>query len=110
MSDTLQKATDGYQDALRWGYFENAYGYIHPEQRANRPFPDTFKGLRLTGYEVLQAPRIQADKQMATQLVAIDYLYEDRQVVKQLTDHQVWHYDPAQKTWWLISGLPDFKP
>lgn len=110
LTTALQKATDGYQDALRWGYFESAYGYLHPDQRANRPLPDTFKGLHLTGYEVLQPPMIQPDRETAIQIAAIDYLYEDRQVVRHLTDRQTWRYDPKRKAWWLISGLPDFKP
>lgn len=109
LTDTLQKATSGYQNALRWGYFENAYGYLHPKQRTQALTAETFKGLRLTSYDVIQPPVMDARAEMALQVVVIDYLYDDRQVVKSLKDQQRWRYDAAQKTWWLESGLPPFK-
>lgn len=109
LTDTLQKATSGYQNALRWGYFENAYSYIHPERRGKALSPETLEGLRLTGYDVIQPPVMNAEAETATQIVAIDYLYEDRQVVKRLKDRQLWRYDAEKKTWWLDSGLPAFE-
>ena len=109
MTDTLQNATNGYQNALRWGYYENAYGYIHPDRRGAALSPETLEGLRLTGYDVIQPPVMNAEAETATQIVAIDYLYEDRQVVKQLKDRQLWRYDAEKKGWWLESGLPAFK-
>ncbi|MTW22334.1 hypothetical protein [Allochromatium palmeri] len=109
LSDRLQNATNGYQTALRWGYFENAYGYLHPDQRDKTPMPDTLTGLRLTGYDVIQSPVMDTEAETATQIVAIDYLYEDRQVVKQLKDRQRWRYDAEKNTWWLESGLPAFE-
>ena len=109
MTDTLQNATNGYQNALRWGYYENAYGYIHPDRRGEALSPETLEGLRLTGYDVIQPPLMNAEAETATQIVAIDYLYEDRQVVKQLKDRQLWRYDAEKKGWWLESGLPAFK-
>lgn len=109
MTDTLQNATNGYQNALRWGYFENAYGYIHPDRRGEALSPEALEGLRLTGYDVIQPPVMNSEAETAAQIVAIDYLYEDRQVVKQLKDRQLWRYDAEKKTWWLESGLPAFK-
>jgi len=109
MTDTLQNATNGYQKALRWGYFENAYNYIHPDRRVEAISPEALEGLRLTGYDVIQPPTINTESGTATQLVAIDYLYEDRQVVKQIKDRQLWRYDAKEKSWWLESGLPAFK-
>ncbi len=104
----LQAATSGYQSAIRWGYYETAFGYLHPDLRKGKPLPDTLKDLRLTGYDVVQPPTLQ-DKETATQIVNIEYLYEDRQVVKRLTDRQVWKWDPKLESWWLQSGLPPFE-
>jgi hypothetical protein len=109
LTDTLQNVTNGYQNALRWGYFENAYSYIHPDRRGDTRSSENLDGLRLTGYDVIQPPVMNAESETATQVVAIDYLYEDRQVVKQLKDRQLWRYDAEKKTWWLESGLPAFK-
>lgn len=105
---TLQNATNGYQAALRWGYYENAYGFVAPEIRDKTPTPPVKPGLHLTGYDVVQPP-VMLDADKATQIVAIEYLYEDRQVVKRLTDRQLWHWDEEKKTWWLMTGLPTFE-
>jgi hypothetical protein len=106
----LQAATTAYESAMRWGYFETAYGYLHPDLRAGKDLPAVLKNLRVTGYEVVQPPVVTDKGQAeATQIVNIDYLYEDRQVVKSITDRQVWRYDPRLGTWWLNSGLPRFQ-
>jgi hypothetical protein len=104
----LQIATSGYESALRWGYYETAIGFLHPDQRLGQGFPEVFTDLRVTGYEVVQPPVIQADAS-ATQTISIDYVFEDTQVVRQLTDRQVWRWDEQASTWWLHSGLPGFE-
>ncbi len=109
MSDTLQDALNGYQKALRWGYFDNAFAYLDPKQRNDKPMPAVLEGLRLTGYDVIQPAVVKEEKMTAMQLVEIEYVYEDQQVVKKLKDRQIWHYDEKKKSWWLESGLPNFK-
>jgi hypothetical protein len=104
----LQAATSGYQSAIRWGYYETALGYVHPDLRRGKTLPTELKGIRLTGYDVVQPPLIQ-EKDTATQIVDIEYLHEDRQVVKRLTDRQTWRWDDKLDSWWLQSGLPKFK-
>ncbi|MBK1719031.1 hypothetical protein CKO27_15515 [Thiocystis violacea] len=108
MTDSLQNATNGYQTALRWGYYENAYAFIDPRQRQDKPMPASLEGLRLTGYDVIQPLVLKQDENQAAQIVEIEYLYEDRQIVKKLKDRQVWRYDLEKKKWWLESGLPPF--
>jgi hypothetical protein len=106
----LEAATAAYQSALRWGYYETAFGYLHPDQRKGKEVPPQLKDLRVTGYDVVQPPLgVGAGQTEATQVVTIDYLHEDRQVVKTLTDRQVWRYDPKLESWWLSSGLPKFQ-
>lgn len=104
----LQASTNGYQSALRWGYYETAYGFVHPDLRKNKTLPPLFEKLRLTGYDIVQQPTMK-DKDTATQIVAIDYLYEDQQVLKHLTDRQLWRWDEKMESWWLQSGLPSFQ-
>lgn len=103
----LQAATNGYQSALRWGYYDTAFGYVHPDQRRNQSLPEVFADLRVTGYDVAQPPVI-LDDDSANQVVVIDYLYEDTQIVKRLTDRQQWRWDDQIGTWWLHSGIPAF--
>ncbi len=105
----LQAATNSYQSALRWGYYDTAFGYVHPDQRKNRSLPEVFTELRVTGYDVAQPPVIQDDDN-ASQVVVIDYLYEDTQIIKRLTDRQQWRWDDQIGTWWLHSGIPAFTP
>lgn len=104
----LQAATNGYQSAIRWGYYETAFGYLHPDLRKGQSVPEGLKDLRLTGYDVVQPPTMQ-DENTATQVVNIEYLYEDRQVVKQIADRQTWTWDDTLNSWWLKSGLPAFQ-
>jgi hypothetical protein len=101
----LQAATYGYQTALRWGSLETALGFLHPDRRSGQVVPESFKNLRVIGYEVLQPPIMQADGS-ATQTVIIDYLFEDTQVVRRVTDRQTWRWDEQVGAWWLDSGLP----
>ena len=108
LANELQSATSGYQSALRWGYYENAYAHLRPESRKNKPMPAVLEGLRLTGYDVVQPPSIKGND-TATQIVLIEYLHDDTQVVKKVTDRQLWRWDAAKKTWWLESGLPKFE-
>jgi hypothetical protein len=104
----LQAATTGYQSALRWGYYETAMGYLHPDLRKGKPVPPELAGIRVTGYDVVQPPLVQKPE-LATQIVDIEYLHEDRQVVRRLTDRQTWRWDKTLDSWWLESGLPNFK-
>ncbi|MBK1722403.1 hypothetical protein CKO23_09110 [Thiocystis violacea] len=109
MAVTLQNATNAYQSALRWGYFENAFGFVDPAKRQDKDMPEALEDIRLTGYDVVQAPVMKEDSNTALQIVKIEYLHQDRQVVKTLTDRQLWRYDEAEKKWWLESGLPKFE-
>jgi hypothetical protein len=106
---TLLVATKGYESALRWGYHETAFGYLPPDVRKGKEPPPVLKSVRVTGYEVVQPSTLSGKFEEATQVVAIDYVHEDRQVVKQVTDRQLWRYDPKLDTWWLSSGLPRFE-
>lgn len=104
---SLQAATAGYQSALRWGYYETAVGYLHPDQRQSQPAP-SLTGIRVTGYDVVQPPIVR-EPGVATQIVAIEYLHEDRQVIERLTDRQTWRWDDNLQNWQLRSGLPGFR-
>lgn len=111
--DALEAATIAYGAALRWGYYETAVGYLHPEKRKIAEVPKDLPNIRLTGYEVVQPPIPLGDDGQGVsdrmQMVRIDYLHENTQSVNTLMDRQVWRYEPEAKNWWLYSGLPVFK-
>ena len=93
---------------MRWGYFENALGYVHPDKNKPHEITKIREGLRITGFDDVSPPAI-VDDGKATQVIQWEYLYEDRQVVKTVVDRQTWSWDPELETWWLTSGVPDFK-
>lgn len=105
-SNALEAATAAYGSAIRWGYYETALGYLHPDKRVE--MPASLEDIRVTSYDVVQPP-LRQDGESATQVVRIEYLHDDVQRVKNLTDRQTWRYDPEAKGWWLHSGLPAFR-
>lgn len=105
-ANALDAATRTYAEAIRWGYFPAAAGFLSPEVRGDVDF-DALQNIRVTGYEVIQPPVIDSDD-AAVQLVQIDYVLNDRQVLRSLTDRQVWRWDEAGASWWLHTSLPAF--
>ena len=95
--DALEAATDAYAAALRWGYYETAVGYLHPEKRKVVEVPKALANIRVTRYDVVQPP-VPVGETERVQVVQIDYLHQDVQSVRSLTDRQTWRYDaPTQE-------------
>lgn len=105
-TNALEAATSGYGSAIRWGYYETAFGYLYPEARGE--LPEGLDNIRVTSYDVVQPP-VLADETTARQIAHVEYLHNDVQVVRSLSDRQEWRYDEASNTWWLHSGLPAFR-
>ncbi|MEA3275184.1 MAG: hypothetical protein U9Q81_07845 [Pseudomonadota bacterium] len=105
-TDALTAAVTSYGSAIRWGYYETAYGYVHPDERAE--IPKNIENVRATGYDVVQPP-VMKDEHTAEQIARIEYLHRDVQRVRSLSDRQEWRYDADTNTWWLHSGVPEFK-
>jgi len=107
MAQRLESSLSSYRQAIRWGYYPAAVGFLHPESRTDIDL-EQLKNIRVTGYEVIQPPIIDDDS-VAVQLVQIDYVLNDRQVLRSLGDRQQWRYDEDSGAWWLHSGLPPFE-
>lgn len=101
----MDAALTTYGEAIRWGYFETAYGYVHPAKRGT--VPTYLENVRVTGYEVLQPP-LMKDEKNSEQVVRIEYVHKDTQRVRSLSDRQLWSYDKGTDAWWLQSGVPLF--
>jgi hypothetical protein len=43
------------------------------------------------------------------QVAKIEYVHEDMQRVRTLTDRQRWSYDKEANAWWLQTGLPELR-
>jgi len=49
------------------------------------------------------------DGERAEQLVRIQYVHEDEQRLRSVSDRQLWRYDTASGGWRLASGIPLFE-
>jgi uncharacterized protein YceK len=102
----LEAAANAYGKAIRWGYYETAYGYVHPDRR--EPVPKAIENVQVTSYEVVQPP-VLGDGAKAQQVVQIEYVLRDEQVVHKVSDRQDWRFDEETETWWLYSPVPAFR-
>lgn len=102
LQDTLRR----YEATVRWGDLAQArsFGGSNSGSSEQKTSPD----LRITGYQVVQGPSM-VDAQRAVQVVAIEYVFESTQQVRELIDQQVWHYDPAIESWTRQSPFPEFR-
>jgi len=106
-ADALQEVLRNYEAAIRWGSLAQTRAFLTPEQRDTASF-EVPKDLRVTHYEVVQGPAMLG-RDRAVQTAIVQYVFEDSQVVRELTDSQLWIYDTAGEAWYLSSPLPVFK-
>jgi hypothetical protein len=104
---SLDSTTRAYLAALRWSDFEGQLGFLPPEMRLQQELPADVQRPEDYRYEILRPPVMLTDTQ-ATQVVAIEYLYEYNQIVRKTTDRQSWRWDDEAQAWWLESGFPAF--
>jgi hypothetical protein len=102
LQDTLQR----YEATVRWGDLSQAQGFgsAGSDTSSHKVRPD----LRITRYQVVQGPSL-LDAEHAVQAVAIEYVYESTQQVREILDRQVWRYDPQAESWSRQSPFPTFR-
>lgn len=101
LDDTLR----AYHKTLRWGEIASATRFQRePDEGVDR---NAFRGLRVTGYQVLN--RRMEDEDTLTQTVEVRYFREDEAVERTVTDSQRWVYDEERERWLLESPLVEFK-
>lgn len=101
LDDTLR----AYHKTLRWGDIPSATQFQRePDEIMDRT---AFRGLRVTGYQVLN--RRMEDEDTLTQTVEVSYFREDEAVERSVTDSQRWIYDEERGRWLLESPLVEFK-
>ena len=99
----------GYDLAIRWGNYEEAYGFKKlSNSDANLPNFDDYRQVRVTDY-LVKKTIVSPDKSKVLRFVDIQY-YRMRDVtVKVISDRQIWKWDEDEGRWYLMSVLPDFK-
>jgi len=102
----MEAAMTAYGNAIRWGYYDTAYGFVSADER--KGIPQHLDNIQVTSYEVVQPPFMK-DEESAEQVARIEYVLKDVQRVRSLASRQLWHYEKTTNRWWLMSGLPDFR-
>ncbi|SDX92805.1 hypothetical protein [Lysobacter enzymogenes] len=100
-----------YSAAIRWGDFEGAGNLIKPELRKKlAPTPiqlERFKQIQVSGYTDVGS-ETDKKKGSAVRIVNIGVINRHTLAERSVRYVEAWEWDPVAKTWWLISGLPDF--
>ena len=105
----FEMTSSAYEKAIRWSDFEKAVQYLNDTAKKKNP-PDLkkLKHIKVIEYEVKKTS-LMKDQSRIFQVAEIQYYRDDSNVVKTVTDNQIWEYDTTSKNWYLLSGLPDFE-
>ena len=106
--DDLNAATDTFRKLIRWGYYDQAAKYVRARD-GSAPTPDLAEAARfkVTHYTVTST-LVSDDKQDAEVVATIEYYELESGIAKTIRAEQFWWFEPAEKRWYLSSGLPDF--
>ena len=98
-----------YRKAIRWSDFEAASAFIKVEGSENKsPDFNKLKRVKVASYEVKEIVPLK-DKRQVHQIVEITYYKTNDNVLRTIREDQLWEYDQEEKSWFIQSGLPDFK-
>ncbi|MES9992538.1 MAG: asparagine synthetase [Candidatus Thiodiazotropha sp.] len=106
-SQLLEDTLRSYEATLRWSSGLHAAKFTQTQQEVTDTKQQR-KDIRITHYEVVQGPTMLGD-QRAVQTAVIQYVLQENQVVREITDQQVWLYDETKEKWYLNSQVPEFK-
>lgn len=107
-SDALDRTTDSYETAIRWGYFEMTRNFRKDPDRQEESSLSRVRNIKITSYEVLDR-KISADKSEARQTVELKYFNVEYLIEKTVVDNQLWKYDEKEQRWYLASPFPRFE-
>lgn len=107
--DGLRSRLHQYASVIRWNDIERAESFLAPELRDSLRMDsltrERWRALQVARYD--DAPYVADANGDILQVVQIDLIVRANQTMRRIIDRQRWRYDPAAKTWWLMSGLPD---
>ena len=106
----LDKAQYAWSGAIRWGDFEGAMNLIDPKLRGEHPPTsvelERYKQVQISAYRDVGA---SADIKGGTAVrdIEIGVINRHTQAERRVRYREQWRWDPAARTWWLTTGLPD---
>jgi len=107
-ANKLRDTLNAYEATVRWGALEQAYGFLTPSLKAQVQVPGNLGNVRVTGYQLLSGPS-KLTPHKVTQTVVIDYVLQDQQVVRRISDRQLWIYDEAEGGWQRANPVPELR-
>lgn len=106
--NSLEKTLRGYENAIRWGYYQVAQSYRKVREKEQPPDYKKLKEFKVSTYEVIKKD-MSEDKMRLQQTVEIKYYHINFLIEKTLINELLWVFDVEEKKWYLHSKLPDFK-
>ena len=107
----LEEMQYDYSAAIRWGNFEGAWNVVDLEYRKKHPKTalefERYNQIQVSGYTELAA-EVSADNLSARREIQIGVINKHTMTERSIRYTEAWRYDPAAKTWWVTTGLPDF--
>ena len=105
----FEDATRTYSHAISWSEFDVAATLLkNVDEEKKEGQIEHLNQFKVTAYELRNITVIEEDVRIR-QVVRISYFRRDNLVVKSIADDQLWEYDPEQRTWHILSGLPKLK-
>lgn len=106
----LERAQDAWSAAIRWGDFEGAVNLIDPKVHAANPPTavelERYKQVQISAYRDVGSTS-DIKQGTAVRDIELGVINRHTQAERSLRYREQWRWDPAAKTWWLTSGLPD---
>ena len=106
----IDRVQYAYSAAIRWGDFEGAWQLLDPAYREAHPLSaldlERYKQIQVTAYHDLGTDTLP-DGDIVRE-IEIGLVNRHTLVERKTRYTERWHYDEEAKTWWLVSGLPDF--
>ena len=107
--DKFEQAADSYELAIRWSDFDMASSFLKDQQDPEIASQiEHLKQFKVTSYTVKRFLP-SADKSQVLIFADVQYFKKNGLIVKNITHRQLWEYDKEKESWFLTSGLPDFK-
>lgn len=104
----LEDVTRQYAATARWEALDRLYAYTDDSVQVERQSVDALANIRVTAYETAGSPIATGDGRWS-QTAVIDYVLNDRQVVRRLVDRQVWAPSADGNGWYRSNPVPIFK-
>ena len=98
----------GFEKALRWGNIDGVVGFLSADKPIDVALLKRYEQVNIGGYNTL-SKTLNSDGDVATVVVAIDYVVRDSMRVYKVVDRQQWKYDDDRDRWYLITPLPTLK-